>query len=1206
MNLNSIKYQIGKAGKQDIIEHLEKCDQNFSPQLSSYVNINEYSQKIFSNAVTFEAWENDKLIGLVAAYLNDQKSYEGFITNVSVFNNHARKGIAKQLLLNCEEYANKVGFKYLSLDVHPGTNAFFLYTKIGFINEGLKGKKFKMRKRLDRTAPLVSICCVTYNHAKFIREALESFLMQRTNFSFEILIHDDASTDGTAEIIREFEEKYNDKIKSIYQKENQYSKGVSISATFNFPRAHGKYIALCEGDDYWTDSNKLHEQVDFLEANPNYAGCFHETEQIFEDGKSGRIYGKNAPDTLTAEHTFATLSPFHTSSLVFRNILGKLPSWFSTVVSGDMALFSIISSHGPLKKIPEIMSVYRKHENGITNTAYVTNNFHQKRIKLMNYLNEYHDFKYNDKAMEVIDYHKQAILKEQKENENNVDNNYVIPHWSEIKLPEVVKSAITMLSMEERKLLYLLGKYYWTGAGCVVDAGCFLGGSTLSLAMGIKENKNKASKENVIHSYDLFVADSHQAEKYLKKFGNYSAGDSIRSLFDKNTAEVKNSLVVHEGDLLSFPWYGNEIEILFIDVAKTWELNDFVVKEFFPGLIPNQSVVIQQDFVHPTCPWLAITMEYFSEYFEPVEYVPNNSIVFNYVKKIPQSKISSRSISQLTLEEKLSLMDKAIIRYQQILEKDDMVELECGMAILKLWLLGVDEAQKNLNEIKEKYKHSGRIDDAVQWVEKRIAKHYTTLSRSDNFLNMEMNPANMDLYIVRTSIKKVIDNSLNLLEGTLLDLGCGEMPYKHYILSNSKVEKYIGLDIENPTYQKNTKPDLFWDGNKIPLENDSVDCVLATEFFEHVPYPEKILAEVKRVLKPGGLLLLTVPFIWPLHTMPYDEYRYTPFSLERILKNSGFDDINIKALGGWNASFAQVMGLWIRRSPMTKEVRNSYTEAFFPFYKSLIETDEIPDNFDESMLITGLTALAKKKVDREIKINNLSTGVVNHVECPVCGQTFEKFKPYGANNIPNRCCPECGTVERHRLLWLYLTRKRNILSENLNLLDIAPTKGISNKLKSMPNINYLSIDLTSPLAMKHMDITALDLPDNFYDCVICYHVFEHIPDDRKAMREVLRVLKPGGWAILQVPIKKGLEKTHEGAHIQDPAERRRLFGQEDHVRYYGLDYKDRLSEEGFIVNVDNFAKTLTDEEVKKYRLIQDEEIYFCTKPLINNMNEISG
>ena len=129
---------------------------------------------------------------------------------------------------------------------------------------------------------LVSIITVTYNHKNYIRECLDSFLMQKTNFKFEILIHDDASNDGTTEIIKEYEQKYPDIIKPIYETENQFSKGISISRRYNFPRVKGKYVAVCEGDDYWTDSYKLQKQVDFLEANPDYSICFHPVRVIYD------------------------------------------------------------------------------------------------------------------------------------------------------------------------------------------------------------------------------------------------------------------------------------------------------------------------------------------------------------------------------------------------------------------------------------------------------------------------------------------------------------------------------------------------------------------------------------------------------------------------------------------------------------------------------------------------------------------------------------------------------------------------------------------------------------------------------------------------------------------------------------------------------------------------------------------------------------
>lgn len=133
--------------------------------------------------------------------------------------------------------------------------------------------------------PLVSISCITYNHAPYIKQCLDGFLMQKTTFSFEVLIHDDASTDGTTEIIKDYAQKYPDIIKPLYEEENQWIKGRRGSAEFNFPRARGKYIALCEGDDYWIDENKLQMQVDFLENNPEYGMCYTNFNIYYQNKK---------------------------------------------------------------------------------------------------------------------------------------------------------------------------------------------------------------------------------------------------------------------------------------------------------------------------------------------------------------------------------------------------------------------------------------------------------------------------------------------------------------------------------------------------------------------------------------------------------------------------------------------------------------------------------------------------------------------------------------------------------------------------------------------------------------------------------------------------------------------------------------------------------------------------------------------------------
>ena len=232
----------------------------------------------------------------------------------------------------------------------------------------------------------------------------------------------------------------------------------------------------------------------------------------------------------------------------------------------------------------------------------------------------------------------------------------------------------------------------------------------------------------------------------------------------------------------------------------------------------------------------------------------------------------------------------------------------------------------------------------------------------NDFTNLKITKNNLDVYQIRVKIFNFIKSSLSLFSGKILDVGCGKMPYKKYILENSKVTEYIGLDIDDALiYDKKIKPDYTWDGIRMPFENDTFECAIGTEVLEHCPNPEIILKEIYRVLKPGGVFLFTVPFLWNLHEVPHDEYRYTPFSLERHLKNSGFRDVTIKATGGWHASMAQMLGLWVRRSPMRHKKRQLLSWLVKPAIKYLISLDK-PERvqFKNGQMITGLSGFVKK------------------------------------------------------------------------------------------------------------------------------------------------------------------------------------------------------------------------------------------------------
>lgn len=257
----------------------------------------------------------------------------------------------------------------------------------------------------NETVPLVSVSVITYNHEKYIRQCLDGILMQNVNFPYEVLVHDDASPDGTADIIREYEAKYPDIIKPIYQTENQYSQGKAASK-FNFDRARGKYLAFREGDDYWTDPGKLQKQVDFLEAHPEYIATVHRVKAIDEHGEALDIPGF----TDVVEHVFTIDEyvrrslPSQLASLVMRNVFltldpRTLDLFYSCKANGDERLSLLLVMMGDIYCFSEVMSTYRRIVSGGTswnarmygkNMAY---SVYKQRLALQQFAEEAFGFK---------------------------------------------------------------------------------------------------------------------------------------------------------------------------------------------------------------------------------------------------------------------------------------------------------------------------------------------------------------------------------------------------------------------------------------------------------------------------------------------------------------------------------------------------------------------------------------------------------------------------------------------------------------------------------------------------------------------------------------------------------------------------------------------------------------------------------------------
>jgi SAM-dependent methyltransferase len=215
---------------------------------------------------------------------------------------------------------------------------------------------------------------------------------------------------------------------------------------------------------------------------------------------------------------------------------------------------------------------------------------------------------------------------------------------------------------------------------------------------------------------------------------------------------------------------------------------------------------------------------------------------------------------------------------------------------------------------------------------------------------------------------------------------------------------------------------------------------------------------------------------------------------------------------------------------------------------------------------------------------------------PIDGKSFRKFLPYGYENPrENVLSPSTLSLERHRLLWLYLKNETKFFNQPLKLLHFAPEQAFYKRFKKLENLEYTTTDLNSPLADVKADICDLPFKDDTFDVILCNHVLEHIPNDTKAMQELFRVMKPGGWGIFQIPQDINRAKTFEDNTITDKKERARVFGQYDHVRIYGRDYFDKLRSVGFRVEEVDYTNTLPKEDVKKYRLAKGEIIPLVKK-----------
>ena len=354
-----LEYSHRTPGFEELYSFLRLSDKEFDIPLSDKLDLEVYARKLWENSTCITCREDGVIVGMLNCYTN--RPPQGYISNVCILGDYQGKGIFVQMFSELCSVCHSRGITEILLQVNKGNHkAIKSYSKLGFVEHEDAGDTLYLKYII----PTVTVICCAYNHESFIRQTLEGFVMQNTSFKVEFILHDDASTDNTAEIIREYELKYSDIIRPIYQKENQYSRRIGIFRVFACPQVRGKYVAICEGDDYWTDPLKLQKQVDYMEAHPEVSVCA--TEGYVYNQASGQmspIY--DSKNTVFYLKNFLRSNPISTVSTLSRaewllEYQTRLAPLLPHFLMGDYPMWFYMAKKGPVILLKDKCFVYRE------------------------------------------------------------------------------------------------------------------------------------------------------------------------------------------------------------------------------------------------------------------------------------------------------------------------------------------------------------------------------------------------------------------------------------------------------------------------------------------------------------------------------------------------------------------------------------------------------------------------------------------------------------------------------------------------------------------------------------------------------------------------------------------------------------------------------------------------------------------------------